>query len=54
MPYFESTKNVISLVGQTQVKTDIAFVAFFKILDKDEDNSNLGYHCGLKFQGDEI
>ena len=40
--------------GQTQVKTDIAFLAFFKILDKDEDNSSLGYHCEVKFQGDKI
>ena len=41
-------------IGQTQVKTDIAFLAFFKILDKDEDNSSLGYHCGVKFQDDKI
>ena len=37
-----------------QVKTDIAFLAFFKILDKNEDNSSLRYHCGVKFEGDKI
>ena len=40
--------------GRFQVKTDIAFLAFFEILDKDEDNSSLGYHCGVKFQDDKI
>ena len=40
--------------GRFQVKIDIAFLAFFKILDKDEDNSSLGYHCEVKFQGDKI
>ena len=35
-------------------KQDIAFLAIFKILDKDKDNSNLGYHCRVKFQGDKI
>ena len=29
-------------------------MAFFEILDKDEDNSSLGYHCGVKFQDDKI
>ena len=49
--YAKIPKNIC---GQTQVKTDIAFLAFFKILDKDEDNSSLGYHCEVKFQGDKI
>ena len=29
-------------------------MAFFKILDEDEDNSSLGYHRAVKFQGDRI
>ena len=46
--------SVADEYGWFQVKTDIAFLAFFKILDKDEDNSSLGYHCGVKFQDDKI
>ena len=41
--------NQYNSLGRTQGKTDIAFLAFFETLDKEEDNSSLGYHCGVKF-----
>ena len=55
----QSQPNVFAEQGRFQAKTNpakmyIAFFAFFKILDKDEDNASLGYHCGVKFQGDKI
>ena len=52
--FFNSLSVFAPITGRFQVKTDIAFLAFFAILDKDEDNSSLGYHCGVKFQDDKI
>ena len=46
--------NIHGEIGRFQVKTDIAFLAFFKILDKGQDNSSSGCGCGVKFKGDEI